>query len=199
MSALETMGRTWRTNRKRGVSPIIATILLVAITVVLAAVLYILVTGLVHTSSSAPFNVGMTSATPSTQATNNYWEVIPLSPTTGLTTAMFGLTVHNVNGVGVGTDASKQATNCASTKALSAADCTAPPATGDWYIVLASSANNTIMGFYNNTGWTSSYGTVAVTSSMELVLVSYVSYAGVGDSLVASSSGSSSISGSVSL
>ena len=33
--------RSWRKARKRGVSPIIATILLVAITVVLAAVLYV--------------------------------------------------------------------------------------------------------------------------------------------------------------
>jgi len=38
--------RSWRKARKRGVSPIIATILLVAITVVLAAVLYVLITGL---------------------------------------------------------------------------------------------------------------------------------------------------------
>ena len=38
--------RSWRKARKRGVSPIIATILLVAITVVLAAVLYVLISGL---------------------------------------------------------------------------------------------------------------------------------------------------------
>ena len=38
--------RTWRKARKRGVSPIIATILLVAITVVLAAVLYVLISSL---------------------------------------------------------------------------------------------------------------------------------------------------------
>ena len=38
--------RGWRKARKRGVSPIIATILLVAITVVLAAVLYVLISGL---------------------------------------------------------------------------------------------------------------------------------------------------------
>jgi flagellin-like protein len=44
--------RSWRKARKRGVSPIIATILLVAITVVLAAVLYVLITGLTHGPSS---------------------------------------------------------------------------------------------------------------------------------------------------
>ena len=40
--------RSWRKAQKRAVSPIIATILLVAITVVLAAVLYVLISGLTH-------------------------------------------------------------------------------------------------------------------------------------------------------
>jgi flagellin-like protein len=40
--------RSWRKARNHGVSPIIATILLVAITVVLAAVLYVLISGLTH-------------------------------------------------------------------------------------------------------------------------------------------------------
>ncbi|HYA56969.1 MAG TPA: archaellin/type IV pilin N-terminal domain-containing protein [Thermoplasmata archaeon] len=46
--------RSWRKARKRGVSPIIATILLVAITVVLAAVLYVLISGLTHGPGSTP-------------------------------------------------------------------------------------------------------------------------------------------------
>ena len=46
--------RSWRKGRKRAVSPIIATILLVAITVVLAAVLYVLISGLTHGTGSAP-------------------------------------------------------------------------------------------------------------------------------------------------
>jgi flagellin-like protein len=54
--------RSWRKAQKRGVSPIIATILLVAITVVLAAVLYVLITGLTHGPSSTgiggAFNAG---------------------------------------------------------------------------------------------------------------------------------------------
>ncbi|MGA8303336.1 MAG: archaellin/type IV pilin N-terminal domain-containing protein [Thermoplasmata archaeon] len=45
---------SWRKSKKRGVSPIIATILLVAITVVLAAVLYVLISGLTHGPGSAP-------------------------------------------------------------------------------------------------------------------------------------------------
>ena len=46
--------RRWRKNGKRGVSPIIATILLVAITVVLAAVLYILISGLTKGPGNTP-------------------------------------------------------------------------------------------------------------------------------------------------
>ena len=45
--------RSWRRNRKRAVSPIIATILLVAITVVLAAVLYILIQNYTKTGSAS--------------------------------------------------------------------------------------------------------------------------------------------------
>ncbi|MCI4357976.1 MAG: type IV pilin [Thermoplasmata archaeon] len=44
----------WRKSGKRGVSPIIATILLVAITVVLAAVLYVLISGLTRGPGNTP-------------------------------------------------------------------------------------------------------------------------------------------------
>ena len=47
-------GRGWRKAKKRGVSPIIATILLVAITVVLAAVLYVLISGLTRGPGNTP-------------------------------------------------------------------------------------------------------------------------------------------------
>ncbi len=46
--------RSWRKKGKRAVSPIIATILLVAITVVLAAVLYILISGLTKGPGNTP-------------------------------------------------------------------------------------------------------------------------------------------------
>jgi flagellin-like protein len=48
------VGRNWRRSRKKGVSPIIATILLVAITVVLAAVLYVLISGLTKGPGNTP-------------------------------------------------------------------------------------------------------------------------------------------------
>ncbi len=66
--------RSWRKARKRGVSPIIATILLVAITVVLAAVLYVLISGLTGGGvGSKPIGSAFTAGNPvlSTSATGN--------------------------------------------------------------------------------------------------------------------------------
>jgi flagellin-like protein len=51
--------KRWRRKNKRGVSPIIATILLVAITVVLAAVLYVLISGLVHGPGNTPISTAL--------------------------------------------------------------------------------------------------------------------------------------------
>jgi flagellin-like protein len=56
--------RSWRKARKRGVSPIIATILLVAITVVLAAVLYVLISGLTHGAGSVPLGTDISWGSP---------------------------------------------------------------------------------------------------------------------------------------
>jgi flagellin-like protein len=52
--------RSWRRKNKRGVSPIIATILLVAITVVLAAVLYILISGFTKGPGNTPLGTAFT-------------------------------------------------------------------------------------------------------------------------------------------
>lgn len=54
MNMRSEMTRRWRKKGRRGVSPIIATILLVAITVVLAAVLYILISGLTKGPGNTP-------------------------------------------------------------------------------------------------------------------------------------------------
>ncbi len=68
--------RSWRKARKRAVSPIIATILLVAITVVLAAVLYVLISGLTHGPGNTPIGSAFAFGSPqggtctATQATN---------------------------------------------------------------------------------------------------------------------------------
>jgi len=57
-------GRSWRRRQQRGVSPIIATILLVAITVVLAAVLYILISGLTKGPGNTPLGTALAVQTP---------------------------------------------------------------------------------------------------------------------------------------
>jgi flagellin-like protein len=57
------MTRRWRQKGKRGVSPIIATILLVAITVVLAAVLYILISGLTKGPGNTPIGTALAIGT----------------------------------------------------------------------------------------------------------------------------------------
>ena len=56
--------RSWRKSRKRGVSPIIATILLVAITVVLDAVLYVLISGLTKGPGSTPIGTAFAAGNP---------------------------------------------------------------------------------------------------------------------------------------
>ena len=94
----ESVNRLSRKN-KRGVSPIIATILLVAITVVLAAVLYILVTGLLtHTSTTS--SIGLSAGTPATctdtSGTPHTWNTFPVtiaSTTSTISTANFGLKI----------------------------------------------------------------------------------------------------------
>ncbi len=64
MNVLGQRERSWRKSRKRAVSPIIATILLVAITVVLAAVLYVLISGLTHGPGSTPIGSAFTAGNP---------------------------------------------------------------------------------------------------------------------------------------
>lgn len=63
---METRMRQWRKTNKRGVSPIIATILLVAITVVLAAVLYVLISGLTKGPGNTPLGTAFAWGSPST-------------------------------------------------------------------------------------------------------------------------------------
>ena len=72
---------------KRGVSPIIATILLVAITVVLAAVLYVLVSGYLSHTSSAPMSVG--------------WSQVQSSYNTPKTLFYYNTTVQSVSPSGL--------------------------------------------------------------------------------------------------
>jgi len=64
MNVLGKNERSWRKAPKRAVSPIIATILLVAITVVLAAVLYVLISGLTHGPGNTPIGTAFQAGAP---------------------------------------------------------------------------------------------------------------------------------------
>ncbi len=103
--------RSWRKARKRGVSPIIATILLVAITVVLAAVLYVLISGLTRGPGNTPigtaFHFGAATLEESASATDgcaatHYCYIIQIASVSGVSTSdlQFGMTT--VSGASTG-------------------------------------------------------------------------------------------------
>jgi flagellin-like protein len=84
--------RRWRKKAKRGVSPIIATILLVAITVVLAAVLYILISGLTKGPGNTPLGTAL-AMSPATeqQAGTHFWYNFSIESASG------GLTLSDLS------------------------------------------------------------------------------------------------------
>jgi flagellin-like protein len=108
MNVWGTNERSWRKARKRAVSPIIATILLVAITVVLAAVLYVLISGLTKGPGNTPIGTALAagsanleqSATASTGcAANHYcYELTVESAGGGITPAGLNLQVRTSSG-----------------------------------------------------------------------------------------------------
>ena len=77
----------WRKKSKRGVSPIIATILLVAITVVLAAVLYILISGLTKGPGSTPIGSALAVGTvnEASAGSNFYYNMTVQTASGGMT------------------------------------------------------------------------------------------------------------------
>lgn len=96
-----TMGqRRWRKKSKRGVSPIIATILLVAITVVLAAVLYILISGLTKGPGNTPLGTALALSSPSEAAkgASNYYNFSVQSAGGGLLLNNLAFQVVNSQG-----------------------------------------------------------------------------------------------------
>jgi flagellin-like protein len=77
------------------VSPVIATILMVAITVVLAAVLYVMVSGLLSPTGSGPRAIGVA---PSRSGDGTNWTLTFTSVPSGLTTAGTRLTIISGGG-----------------------------------------------------------------------------------------------------
>jgi flagellin-like protein len=201
MSRVTTEARRWRKKGRRGVSPIIATILLVAITVVLAAVLYILISGLTGSSGSKPYTVGFGTGNPS-QSGAVYFDEIPISVTSGLTTGLFAVKITTPTGTGIAASAnpSVAATGCSNgavnNPAATFVACTTPGA-NNWYAVLANQ-NGGILAVYDSTGWHLQAGVTsqALANSQEVVVVSGSVYAGSANTLSVYGTGSSSVSGS---
>lgn len=192
MNVFDRASSRWRKNRKRGVSPIIATILLVAITVVLAAVLYVLIAGLTHTGASTPYTIGMQAPSQTSPAAGVYWNSITISPQTGVTTAMFGLALSTSTNLPIAVGAAPT-TTCKGGAAWTSANCGAPTS-GTWYAVLYGTANSTVANVFSSNAWTGS--TVGLTSAQTLVVVSGAALAGSLDVLSCTSAGSSVVTGS---
>jgi len=207
MTHMESVSARWRARARRrrnprGVSPIIATILLVAITVVLAAVLYVLVSGLTRTGVSTPYELGMGWLSSSGTGTN-YTEVLSVAPTSGLATALFGLKVVTAGGttMTVGTIA----TTCypKPTPAAPQSACTTGVATG-WFALLINPSGflSAIYGknaTTTNVQWNYASGTttVALSGGYQLWLVSQASLSG--NVIAAFGTGTSSVSGTQNL
>ena len=99
MNVLGKRERSWRKARKRGVSPIIATILLVAITVVLAAVLYVLISGLTTGPGNAPLGSHFGWGTPSnTSAGTALTYTVGIASASGVSVSNLNLGLHSPSG-----------------------------------------------------------------------------------------------------
>ncbi len=196
MNAIRTAKNHVGRRSKRAVSPIIATILLVAITVVLAAVLYVLVSGLTKTSTSTPYELGM-SETGSTGSGTNYQIILALSPTTGLTTSIFGLKITGPSGTVLTTVTVPAA--CKSGVAPS----TCTTVAGGWYAILVSTGG-TVSATYGNASavwgnYATGVTTIALNGGYQLWILTQSSYSGVGNVISAFGTSTSSVSGQANL
>jgi len=180
-----------RKGRKRGVSPIIATILLVAITVVLAAVLYVLVSGLTKTSTSTPYELGMAETGSTTGTTDIVF--VSLTPTTGLTTTMFGLSITTPGGSSL----ANVAVPAACANGVAPATCVGVAA--GWYAILINTGGKVAATYGNATpvwGNLAGAGTIALNGGYTMDILTTSIYAGTSDTLSAYGTGTSSVSGS---
>ena len=158
---------------KRAVSPMIATILLVAITVVLAAVLYILVANLGSGATGPrPVTLELTLQGSDTLLPGGAsWANFSLDPSQTVTTTYFGLALVTSGGTFIpgGTGGCSHG----------AASCSV---TGGWLAFL-SNPEGTIVNVWTGNGWDNS--TVTVTPALTLAFLAYppLHVAGSGDYL----------------
>jgi flagellin-like protein len=164
MQELRSRQSAWKRNVKRharGVSPIIATILLVAITVVLAAVLYVLVSGLTRSGASTPYALGMVETSNSCGATTCI-VMLQISPSPGLTTSAIGLRIINLNTQGIQPTVAAAA-GCTAGVASASTACTATA--GGWYAVVIASGGTEAAAY---SGASASWGLYATGTNLAL-------------------------------
>jgi flagellin-like protein len=170
--------RSWRKARKRGVSPIIATILLVAITVVLAAVLYVLISGLTHGPGSAPLgtNFGWGAGTAQTNATSA--SPSPCSAANGISiTATYCYTIQ-ITGVGGGISTSNV---LLALRGASGATVSWPAAADIGVSLLSPTAVGYVATYTPSTStWTAHAGFSGVFASGMTVVIGFIPVAGCG-------------------
>lgn len=175
----------------------IVVVVVLLVSVVPAAVLYVLTSGLTLTSVPPPYELGMTvssgsftSGPPATGYVN-----LSLYPNTGLTTAMFGLRVVNETS-GSAQPLVSPSLGCVYGGRPAAGICTSN-GTG-WYAVLENSSGS-VVATYGGAGWTHmapGSSSADVTLSDDLLVVSSAPYQ-TGDYLIeAFSTGSASVTGS---
>ena len=133
----------------------------------------------------------------SSGSAGDYEVSLALSPTAGLTTSLFGLTVTNV------TTLATEATATVPVGCAYGAEVSSCTAGTGWYAVLVSDVGTVLATYGNATPvWGNLDPTttnVTLNSGMTLLIVSNVQYAGQGYELTADATGADEVSGAVSL
>jgi len=181
---------------------VIVVVVVLMVSVVPAAVLYVLVSGLSRSTGITPGSLGPTlnSTVGPVGTPPSYYVSVYLSPTPGLSTGEFGLEVSDSAGHAQSVIAASA--HCVQGAGSSGPACVAG-ATG-WYAVLLGPTSK-IVGTYSLSGghpvWTNlpaGSSAVALSSSDTLLIVSSLSFANDGYSLSAFGTGSTPVWGTVS-
>jgi len=200
MNVLESAGQRWRKKKNRGVSPIIATILLVAITVVLAAVLYVLISGLTSSTATAPVSLAPAlvpggAGSSGTGATTIYYVAVGITPSSSVPTSAIGL--RATTSTTTASLAAVAGAGCTVGSAYTAGtSCTRPTGAATWFVAVTNGTGK-IVATYSSAGWSSSITLSG--GSFVLNVISSAAYDGTGYTLTAYGAGSTPISGSVTL
>ena len=141
-----------------------------------------------------PFSIAFGSGTPS-QAGSTYDDSLPMVVTNGLTTSLFGLEITTAAGATLGGRA--PSSTCVVNGPLSGCTATAGGGAPTWYAVLLGPGGS-VLAIYDplSVAWATAAGSVTLTSSQSMVLISGSTLAGSGDLLSAFGTGSSTVTGS---